>query len=87
MTNPIIKMTNLTLNFGETRAENNLSIEVEDGEIFGFLGHNGAGKTTTVRLLNGIYKPTSGNSRVLGFDPQLDGPATNRKKWRQCPPV
>jgi len=75
MTNPIIEMTNLTLNFGETKAVNNLSIEVEAGEIFGFLGHNGAGKTTTVRLLNGIYKPTSGNSYVLGFDPQINGPA------------
>ena len=53
----------------------NLSLEVDRGEIFGFLGHNGAGKTTTVRLLNGVIEPTSGSMRVLGLDPQVDGPA------------
>jgi len=75
MNNPVIQITNLTRSFGENKAVNNLSLEVNAGEIFGFLGHNGAGKTTTVRLLNGIYSPTSGSSRVLGIDPQLDGPA------------
>ena len=74
MNNPVIQITNLTRSFGENKAVNNLSLEVNAGEIFGFLGHNGAGKTTTVRVLNGIYQPTSGSSRVLGYDPHVDGP-------------
>ncbi len=73
--NPVIQISNLTRCFGETIAVRDLTLEVQAGEIFGFLGHNGAGKTTTVRLLNGIYKPTSGGARVLGLDPQADGPA------------
>lgn len=74
MTKPVIQISNLTRFFGETKAVESLTLEVQSGEIFGFLGHNGAGKTTTVRLLNGIYIPTSGNSLVLGLDPQIDGP-------------
>jgi len=72
---PVIQISNLTRRFGENVAVNNLSLDVEPGEIFGFLGHNGAGKTTTVRLLNGVYQPSSGAMRVLGLDPQMDGPA------------
>ena len=71
----VITINQLTRRFKETMAVNNLSLEVRAGEIFGFLGHNGAGKTTTVRLLNGVIEPTSGSMRVLGLDPQVDGPA------------
>jgi len=73
--NPVIIINQLTRCFGETTAVDQLSLEVHAGEIFGFLGHNGAGKTTTVRLLNGVIEPTSGGMRVLGLDPQADGPA------------
>lgn len=73
--NPVIQVTNLTRCFGENVAVRDLTLDVQAGEIFGFLGHNGAGKTTTVRLLNGIYNPTSGHARVLGLDPQADGQA------------
>ncbi len=72
---PVIQISNLTRRFGEILAVHDLTLDVQAGEIFGFLGHNGAGKTTTVRLLNGIYKPNSGGARVLGLDPQTDGPA------------
>jgi ABC-2 type transport system ATP-binding protein len=72
---PVIQTHNLTRCFGENVAVKDLTLEVQAGEIFGFLGHNGAGKTTTVRLLNGIYEPNSGSARVLGLDPQADGPA------------
>ena len=75
MNSPVITINQLTRRFGETLAVDNLSLEVQAGEIFGFLGHNGAGKTTTVRLLNGVIEPTSGGMRVLGLDPQVDGPA------------
>jgi ABC-2 type transport system ATP-binding protein len=73
--NAVISINQLTRRFGETVAVDSLSLDVRMGEIFGFLGHNGAGKTTTVRLLNGVIEPTSGSIRVLGLDPQLDGPA------------
>lgn len=71
----VIQISNLTRRFGENIAVRDLTLDVQAGEIFGFLGHNGAGKTTTVRLLNGIYKPSSGSACVLGLDPQMDGPA------------
>jgi ABC-2 type transport system ATP-binding protein len=71
----VITINQLVRRFEETTAVDQLSLEVHAGEIFGFLGHNGAGKTTTVRLLNGVIEPTSGSMRVLGLDPQVDGPA------------
>ena len=75
MSSPVIQISHLTRRFGDKNAVDNLSLDVQAGEIFGFLGHNGAGKTTTVRLLNGVLEPTSGEARVLGLDPQTEGPA------------
>ena len=75
MPTPVIQISSLSRRFGETNAVNNLTLDVQAGEIFGFLGHNGAGKTTTVRLLNGVIEPTSGKACVLGLDPQVEGPA------------
>jgi ABC-2 type transport system ATP-binding protein len=72
---PVIAASGLSRSFGPVQAVDQLSLEVQAGEIFGFLGHNGAGKTTTVRLLNGVLEPTSGQARVLGLDPQTEGPA------------
>ncbi|MGC9523218.1 MAG: ABC transporter ATP-binding protein [Anaerolineae bacterium] len=66
-------------NDGGITAVNRLSLRVEIGEVFGFLGHNGAGKTTTVRLLNGVLSPTAGNVRVLGLNPMTDGPGVRRQ--------
>jgi ABC-2 type transport system ATP-binding protein len=70
----VITTHDLTRQFGGKTAVDRLNIEVQAGEIFGFLGHNGAGKTTTVRLLNGVLTPDSGSARLLGLDPQNDGP-------------
>jgi ABC-2 type transport system ATP-binding protein len=75
MTTPVISALGLTRCFGEKAAVDRLDLEVNQGEVFGFLGHNGAGKTTTVRLLNGILNPTAGEVRVLGLSPMQDGPA------------
>jgi ABC-2 type transport system ATP-binding protein len=69
----------LTRHFGELVAVDHLTLEVQAGEVFGFLGHNGAGKTTTVRLLNGVLDPTSGTARVLGLAPMEQGPALRRR--------
>ncbi len=50
-------------------AVNNISFEIEEGEVIGFLGPNGAGKTTTLKMLSGILYPTSGNATVMGYVP------------------
>lgn len=71
----VIQIASLSRRFGEKNAVDDLTLDVHAGEIFGFLGHNGAGKTTTVRLLNGVLEPSSGHAKVLGLDPQTEGPA------------
>ncbi|MFZ0059351.1 MAG: ABC transporter ATP-binding protein [Acidimicrobiales bacterium] len=65
---PVITTEKLSKHFGHTTALDQLTLEVDRGEVFGFLGPNGAGKTTTVRLLLGLLKPSSGDARVLGLD-------------------
>ena len=63
-----VEVDKLTVKFGDFTAVNEVSFQVEPGEIFGFLGANGAGKTTTIRVLCGLLRPTSGNVRVAGAD-------------------
>lgn len=63
-----VQVRNLTKNYGEITAVNNVSFEVKKGEIFGFLGPNGAGKTTTIRILTGVIKPDGGTATIMGFD-------------------
>ena len=55
--------------FEETRAADQVSFSIKEGELVGFLGPNGAGKTTTLKMLSGLIQPTSGRARVAGFDP------------------
>ena len=64
----VIQTDKLTKQFGNFTAVDNISFEVEKGEIFGFLGANGAGKTTAMRMLCGLSIPTSGKGLVAGFD-------------------
>jgi gliding motility-associated transport system ATP-binding protein len=64
----MISVKNLTKTFGYKTAVDDLSFEVENGEILGFLGPNGAGKTTTMRILTGFFPPTSGSASVNGVD-------------------
>lgn len=64
----VIEVENLTKAFGDFKAVNEISFEVKQGEIFGFLGANGAGKTTAMKMLIGISHPTSGKAKVAGFD-------------------
>ena len=55
--------------YDETRAADNVSFQIEEGELVGFLGPNGAGKTTVLKILSGLLNPTAGEARVLGFVP------------------
>src|SRR5262245_32145848 len=65
---PAILVENLTKQFGDFTAVDNLSFRVSAGEVFGWLGPNGAGKTTTIRILLGLLKPTSGSTFVLDLN-------------------
>lgn len=64
----VITTDRLTRKFGSFTAVNEISFEVMQGEIFGFLGANGAGKTTALRMLTGLLTPSSGAATVAGFD-------------------
>jgi ABC-2 type transport system ATP-binding protein len=64
----VIEVNKLTKVFGKFVAVDNISFDVHQGEIFGFLGANGAGKTTAMRMLCGLSKPTSGSGMVAGYD-------------------
>jgi ABC-2 type transport system ATP-binding protein len=68
MSNKAIICKNLTKQFGDFKAVNQITFDVDQGEIFGFLGANGAGKTTAMRMLCGLSYPTSGEALVAGFD-------------------
>jgi ABC-2 type transport system ATP-binding protein len=65
-TTPALSADGLSKRFGPVRALQDLSLRIEQEEVFGFLGPNGAGKTTTIRLLLGLLAPTSGSATVLG---------------------
>ena len=64
---PAIEVKNLVKKFGSFTAVNDISFNVNRGEVFGFLGPNGAGKTTTIRMLCGLLEPTSGMGKVGGY--------------------
>jgi len=66
----MIKVEGLTKRYARTVAVDNISFEVEKGQIVGFLGPNGAGKTTTMRVLTCFLPPTEGTANVAGFDVQ-----------------
>ncbi|GAA3928633.1 ATP-binding cassette domain-containing protein [Chitinophaga oryziterrae] len=68
MNEKAITCKGLTKRFGDFVAVDNISFEVNTGEIFGFLGANGAGKTTAMRMLCGLSYPTSGEAAVAGYD-------------------
>lgn len=65
-----IQIDNLTKRFGNFLAVNNVSLNVQKGEIFGLLGPNGAGKTTILRMLTTLLNPSSGTIQIFGHDVQ-----------------
>ncbi len=68
----VIKAAGLSKNYGSTRAVQDVSLEVFQGEIFGLIGPNGAGKTTTMECIEGLRVPDAGSVSVLGLDPFKD---------------
>lgn len=72
----IIDVNNISKRFGDVQAVDNLSFDVQPGEIFGLLGPNGAGKTTSIRMILDIFEPDSGKIEILG------GPMSEEKKNR-----
>lgn len=74
----MLELKNLTKMFGTLTAVANLSLKVQPGEIYGFLGPNGSGKTTTIKMCTGIYKPTAGEVFVGGYSMQAQPLAAKR---------
>lgn len=64
----MLRLRNVTKKFGNFTAVDDLSLEVRPGEFFGFLGPNGAGKTTTIKMIAGLFTPTSGTILINGYD-------------------
>jgi ABC-2 type transport system ATP-binding protein len=74
----VIETEGLSKRFGETLAVSELNLQVEAGEVMGFLGPNGSGKTTTIRLLMGLLRPSAGRAAILGRDCHADAVALKR---------
>jgi lipooligosaccharide transport system ATP-binding protein len=71
----LIRARGLVKRFGDSTAVDGIDVDVAPGEAFGFLGPNGAGKSSTMRMIGAVSPPTSGELRILGLDPAVDGPA------------
>jgi ABC-2 type transport system ATP-binding protein len=76
---PVIEANSLTKNYGSAVAVDRISFSVGRGEIFGLLGPNGAGKTTTILMMLGLTEISSGDVRVLGFDPAREPLSVKRR--------
>ena len=80
----MIKVEGLTKRYARTVAVDDISFEVEKGQIVGFLGPNGAGKTTTMRVLTCFLPPTAGKATIAGFD-VLENPQEVKKRIGYLP--
>ena len=69
MAQAVIKITKLTKFYGKSLGIEDLTLQVNEGEVFGYLGPNGAGKSTTIKLLLNFINPTSGSMEIFGYDP------------------
>ena len=75
----IIETQNLTHRYGKLTAVDDISLEIEQGSIFGFIGPNGAGKTTTMRILCTLLRPTSGDAWIGGCSVRKDPRGVRRQ--------
>lgn len=67
-TTPAIALRDVTKTYGAVEALRGVTLDVQRGEVFGYVGPNGAGKTTTIKILTGLVRPTAGSAHVVGFD-------------------
>ena len=74
----MIEIKNLTKNFGNLTAVDDLTLTIKDGDIFGFIGPNGAGKTTTMRILVTLLEPTRGSAFINGLNVAKEGKKVRR---------
>jgi ABC-2 type transport system ATP-binding protein len=84
MGNIVLEIRNLTKSFGNFAAVKNLSLEITEGEVFGFLGPNGAGKTTSINMICGLLEPTAGRVLIKG-KPVINGSSGIRRIIGMCP--
>ncbi|HET9831367.1 MAG TPA: ATP-binding cassette domain-containing protein [Vicinamibacterales bacterium] len=75
----MIRIANLVKKYGDVSAVNDISLEVQQGEIFAFLGPNGAGKTTTIKMLTTLLTPTSGSVEIDGLNPITQSTEVRRR--------
>lgn len=80
-----LEVVDLVKNFGDLRAVDHLSLQVRQGEVFGFLGPNGAGKTTSIQMMCGLLKPTAGEVFIKGKPIHWGAKAESRSKVGICP--
>jgi len=76
---PVIQVENLRKVYGDVVAVDNVSFQVNEGEIFGMVGPNGAGKTTTIECIEGLRRPDGGDVHTLDLNPQTDGYALRER--------
>ena len=75
----VIQTRNLTKLYGTHLAVSNINLDVQEGEVFGYLGPNGSGKTTTIRTLLDLIRPTSGSASIFGLDARKNGQEIKRR--------
>jgi ABC-2 type transport system ATP-binding protein len=75
----VVRTEHLSKRYGHTVALNDLDLEIEAGEVFGYLGPNGAGKSTTIGLLLGLIRASAGSARIFDLDVWRDAPALHRR--------
>ena len=80
----MVELSNVTKKFGSFIAVDNVTLSIPKGQFFGFLGPNGAGKTTTIKMLTGLYEPTSGTCRIDGHDVRTE-PLEAKRRFGYVP--
>ena len=78
MTTPLVELKNISISFGGVRAVDDVSINLNPGEVVGLLGHNGAGKSTLIKILSGAYQKDSGEIWINGNKAEINSPRDAR---------